>query len=372
MSRIDELIAELCPDGVPHLRLSEIARIRNGRDYKHLADGDVPVYGTGGVMTRVDSAAHQGPSVLIPRKGSLDKLYYVDEPFWTVDTIFYTEINDTQMVPKFFYYFLATQHLEDLNQAGGVPSLTQTMLNALKIPVPPLEVQQEIVRVLDLFTTLEAELEAELEARQRQYAHYRDQLLTFAEGEVRWVAMGEICRVQNGHAFRSELFNAHGEGLPLIRIRDINSGLSGTYYSGNYDSRYVVHNGDIVIGMDGDFGAVRWNHGDALLNQRVCRLQDFSDSVVPAFVFYQARLTVAGIQASTQASTVKHLSSRQLEATLIPVPSVDEQARIVAILDKFDVLVNDLSIGLPAELAARRKQYEYYRDRLLTFKEAAA
>ena len=190
MSRIDELIAEHCPGGVEFAALGTLVRIRNGKDYKHLGAGHVPVYGTGGVMTHVDTAAHSGPSVLIPRKGSLDKLYYVDEPFWTVDTIFYTEIG-ARLVPKYFYYFLKTLRLEEMNQAGGVPSLTQSVLNLLRIPVPPLGVQREIVRILDQFT----ELEAELEARHRQYAHYRSSLLTaLAVGEIRWASLGEIRR----------------------------------------------------------------------------------------------------------------------------------------------------------------------------------
>lgn len=183
MSSIDKLQG-LAPIGAPFFRLGDVVRIRNGRDYKHLGSGDVPVYGTGGVMTTVDTAAYSSPSVLIPRKGSLNKLYYVDRPFWTVDTIFYTEIGD-RLVPKFFYYFLATQHLEEMNKAGGVPSLTQGELNEIKVPVPPLEVQREIVRVLDRFTELETELEAALEteliARRKQYQHHRDRLLTFGE-----------------------------------------------------------------------------------------------------------------------------------------------------------------------------------------------
>ena len=178
MSRIGDLIAESCPDGVDFMRLGDVARIRNGKDYKEFGPGPFPVYGTGGVMTTVDTFVYDQPSVLIPRKGSLSKLYFVDEPFWTVDTIFYTEISDG-MVPRFFYYFLQTQHLEELNQAGGVPSLTQSVLNELRIPVPPIEVQHEIVSVLDRFT----ELEAELEARRRQYEYYRDSLLSFSERE---------------------------------------------------------------------------------------------------------------------------------------------------------------------------------------------
>ena len=164
-------------------KLGEVCKIKNGKSYKHLNDGDIPVYGSGGIMKHVDEAAYDSPSVLIPRKGSLKNLFYVETPFWNVDTIFYTEIDVNQILPKYLYYFLATQKLEELNLAGGVPSLTQTILNSLPIPIPPLHVQQEIVRILDKFTELETELEAkletELELRKQQYAYYRDQLLSF-------------------------------------------------------------------------------------------------------------------------------------------------------------------------------------------------
>jgi len=175
MSKLEELIAELCPDGVEFRLLGEVLSIRNGKDYKGFEEGDIPVYGTGGIMTYIDTFAYDRPSVLIPRKGSLDKLYYVKDPFWTVDTIFYTEINEEFIEPKFVYYYLQTQHLERLNTAGGVPSLTQAVLNKIKIPLPPLPVQREIVRILDNF----AELTAELTARKKQFEYYRDKLLTF-------------------------------------------------------------------------------------------------------------------------------------------------------------------------------------------------
>jgi type I restriction enzyme S subunit len=113
MSRIDDLIAEHCPDGVEFRPLDGVARIRNGRDYKTLGAGTIPVYGSGGIMTTVDTAVHPGPSVLIPRKGSLGNLFYVDEPFWTVDTIFYTEVDARQILPKFLYYFVRTLRLAE-------------------------------------------------------------------------------------------------------------------------------------------------------------------------------------------------------------------------------------------------------------------
>lgn len=181
MSRIDDLIAEHCHDGVEFKRLGDIVRIKNGKDHKSLDDGDHPVYGSGGIMRYANAYAYDKPSVLIPRKGSLGNLFYVDVPFWNVDTIFYTEIDESQVLPRFLYFFLTTAGLGEMNQAGGVPSQTQSVLNELRIPVPPLEVQREIVKVLDTFTQLEVELEAELEARRRQYQYYRDALLSFDE-----------------------------------------------------------------------------------------------------------------------------------------------------------------------------------------------
>ena len=103
MSSVDKLITELCPEGAPFRGLGEVARLRNGRDFKSFASGEIPVYGSGGVMTYIDTAAHPGPSVLIPRKGSLGNIFFVEGPFWNVDTIFYTEIDQELLVPKFLF-----------------------------------------------------------------------------------------------------------------------------------------------------------------------------------------------------------------------------------------------------------------------------
>lgn len=176
MSRIDELIERLCPDGVEFKALKCVAKIVGGRDYKQFGPGEIPVYGSGGIMTYVDTAAAEGPTVLLPRKGSIGNVFYVEGPFWNVDTIFYTEIDKSQIHPRFFYHVMLNEHIENLNTSNAArPALTRSVLDKIRIPVPPMEVQEEIVRVLDSF----AELEAELEARRKQYAFYRDKLLSF-------------------------------------------------------------------------------------------------------------------------------------------------------------------------------------------------
>ena len=168
---------------VVYRKLGEVCRIKNGRDYKHLGEGKVPVYGSGGIMKFVDEYVYDKPTVLIPRKGSLSNLFYVDTPFWNVDTIFYTEIDSNQICPKFLFHFLTTQKLEKLNMAGGVPSLTQTTLNKLPIPLPPLSEQARIVEILDKFDTLTNSisegLPLEIQLRKQQYEYYREQLLDF-------------------------------------------------------------------------------------------------------------------------------------------------------------------------------------------------
>ena len=373
MSRIEDLIAEQCPDGVDFLSLGQVAHIKNGRDYKHLSEGNVPVYGSGGIMRYVDTAAANGPSVLIPRKGSLGNLFYVEGPFWVVDTIFRTEIDSSLIEPKFLYYKLLTMGLGEMNQAGGVPSQTQSGLNRLKIPVPPLEVQREIVRILDGFTSLEAELEAELEARRAQYAYYRDQLLTFPEADsllslsarrIRWMKMSDIAEISRGRVISKDYLARHSGSYPVYSSQTQNHGVFG--YIDNYD--YDIES--ITWTTDGaNAGSVFHHRGEKFSITNVCGLLRVKEPQVVStrYLFHQLS-KVAKHYVSSGMGNPK-LMAGPMGNIRIPVIDINEQVCIVGILDKFDALVNDLTSGLPAELEARRQQYEYYRDKLLTFKE---
>ena len=165
--------------------LGQVARIKNGKDHKLLTEGTIPVYGSGGIMRYVNKSSFDRPSVLIPRKGSLGNLFYVDKPFWNVDTIFYTEVDESLVKTKFLYYFLTTAKLSELNQAGGVPSQTQSVLNKLLIPTPSLDEQDRIISILDKFdaltTSISEGLPREIELREKQYAYDRDLLLSFPQ-----------------------------------------------------------------------------------------------------------------------------------------------------------------------------------------------
>ncbi|AZR60076.1 restriction endonuclease subunit S [Eikenella corrodens] len=163
--------------------LGEVVNIKNGKDWKNFSSGDIPVYGSGGVMGYVDTFAYDKPSVLIPRKGSITNIFYMDFPFWNVDTIYYTEIDTSKLKPKFFYYFMRTIDLMALDTGSGRPSLTQTILNKIKIPIPPLPEQEKIVAILDKFDTLTHSISEglphEIALRRKQYEYYREQLLAF-------------------------------------------------------------------------------------------------------------------------------------------------------------------------------------------------
>jgi len=361
MSRIDDLISQLAPSGVQCKTLGEVLRIKNGKDHKVLGDGDIPVYGSGGIMRYADTAAAEGPSVLIPRKGSLGNIFYVEGPFWVVDTIFRTEIDTDLVEPKFLYHQLLTMGLGDMNQAGGVPSQTQTVLNSLRIPVPPLEVQREIVRILDQFTQLEAELEAELEARRRQYDHYRTSMLNFGSNIDR-VHLSEVAAIGTGsHDTKDAITDGeyvfYARGREPLRLDSF-----------DFDENAIITAGDGVgVGKVFHFAS-----GKYALHQRAYRIVP-NERVDARYLYHYL---VADFSRYLERTSV-HASVTSLRRPMflkypVPLPNIEVQRRIAAVLDEFDTLTTSLSSGLPAEVAARRKQYEHYRDRLLTFEELSA
>ena len=363
MSKLKELIAELCPNGVEYKELKEVLTIKNGSDYKNFLEGEIPVYGSGGIMTYIDRYAYDKPSVLIPRKGSIDKLYYVEVPFWNVDTIFYTEINETIINPRYVYHVLRKEHLEKYNTAGGVPSLTQKVLNKVKIPVPPLPVQEEIVRILDSFTSLTAELQAELQARQKQYEYYRDQLLTFdvhggGASEVQWKTLGEACNMKAGRSISSSKISS---------VCDSNYRYA--CYGGNGLRGYVElqsHKGEFpIIGRQGALcGNVNYASGEFYATEHAVVVES-KGKYLQRFLYHL--LISMNLNQYKSQGAQPGLSVKRLEELIVPIPSMEIQERIVNVLDNFDAICSDLNIGLPAEIEARQKQYEYYRDALLSF-----
>ena len=379
MTKLEELIKELCPDGVKYEELKEILKIKNGSDYKGFSEGTIPVYGSGGILAYIDRYAYNKPSVLIPRKGSIDKLYYVDTPFWNVDTIFYTEIFPDKAIPRYVYHCLLREHLEQYNTAGGVPSLTQTVLNKVKIPVPPLPVQEEIVRILDSFTELTAELAAELAARKKQYEYYRDSLLTTDSSNAkRGVILDMLSQPITDGPHTTPSFVEHG--IPFLSAEAVFDGRIHfnkkrgditPEFDNECCKKYKPQKGDIFVVKSGSTtGKVGYVDTDIRFNiwSPLAALRVNSENS-DRFLFHLLQSTQIQSQVKAKAShgSQPNLSMRALEQFEVDIPPLDVQIKIANVLDNFDSICSDLKIGLPAEIEARRKQYEYYRDLLLSF-----
>lgn len=381
MSRIDDLIAEYCPDGVEYKRLGDVCKIKNGKDYKHLSAGDIPVYGSGGVMdVRVDTSVYNRPTVLLPRKGSIANVFYVDGPFWNVDTIFYTVIDEEQVIPRYLYHVMMNAHIENYSTGSAArPSLTQSALNKIEIPVPPLPVQEEIVRILDSFSSLEAELEAELEARRKQYTHYRNELLTFERERVITACIQDICiRICSGGTPSSKRHDYYDGNVPWLRTQDIDFNVinqtSATISDEglkNSAAQWIPANCVIVAMYGATAAKVAVNSIPLTTNQACCNLQIDESKADVRYVFHWLSNEYEHLKALGEGSQ-SNINAKKVRLYPISLPPFEEQQRIVSILDRFDKLTNDLSSGLPAEIEARHKQYEYYRDRLLSFDELAA
>ncbi len=381
---------------VEWLPLEQIARIKHGKDWKGLNPGNIPVYGSGGIMGYVDSHSYNKPTVLIPRKGSISNIFYVETPFWNVDTIYYTDIDTSKTIPKYLYHFIKTIDLMSLDTGSGRPSLTQAILNDILIPIPcpenpkqSLEIQAEIVRILDAFSSLTAELTAELNTRKQQYNHYRNFLLDFKNSDVEWKPLGDIGQFIRGKRFTKADYVE--DGISVIHYGEIYTRYAvfttralSQVRREMADSLRYAEPGDVVITDVGetveDVGkAVAWLGDEKVAIHDHCYA--FRHSMNPKFVSYCMQTT------SFIAEKAKYVARTKVNTLLvngyskiaIPVPypndpekSLAEQARIVAILDKFDVLTNSISEGLPREIALRQKQYEHYRDMLFNFSKPEA
>ena len=409
MSKIDDLMKKYCPNGVEYKKIKEVFTRLKGTPITatrmkeiECEGGEIRIFAGG--KTVIDAKEKdipnanitRVPAVLVQSRGVIDFIYY-EKPF-TFKNEMWAYTSDNKISVKYLFYVLKNNSRHFREAASGMGALPQISLSATEdfvIPVPPLEVQREIVQVLDSFTMLTAELTAELTARKKQYEYYRDQLLsfnnvrgglTFANPEsVRWMTLGDIATVTKLAGFEFTNYVTYSDKGKVIALRGLNVKdgkliLNDVKYIDGSDfsklSRSKLCIGDMLftyVGTVGQVALIDENDKYYLApNVSMIRLQD--ENVLPKFMMYYFRTKSfwnEQISKLLQQSSMQNIPMEKIRKFSLPIPPLAEQERIVTILDKFDALVNDLSEGLPAEIEARKRQYEYYRDKLLSFKKIA-
>lgn len=379
MSRLAELIAQLCPDGVEYRALGDVAELKRGEAVtrKEVVEGQVPVIAGGREPAYyIDRSNRQGETIVIAGSGAYAGFVsFWDEPIFVSDA-FSIVVDRSVLQPRFVYHWLSGRQeaIHALKSGGGVPHVYPKDVAKLRCPVPPLEVQREIVRILDQFTTLEAELEAELEARRTQYAHYRTHLLSYeslaARGPVNVIELQDVGVVRMCKRIHKAETSIQGD-IPFFKISTFGgtptSFISAELY-GKYKDKYPYpKKGDLLISAAGTIGQiVRFDGADAYFQDSNIVWLEHDESIVLNRYLYYVYLNTRW---TTDGGTIKRLYNNRILQQQICVPPIETQITIADLLDRFDALVNDISSGLPAEIAARRAQYEHYRDRLLSFPE---
>ena len=386
MSKIQELISELCPNGVEYKKLEDCCTVLD-RQRKPVTKtareaGEYPYYGANGIQDYVSDYIFDGTYVLVGEDGSVitpagtPVVNWAEGKIWVNNHAHIIEEKEGVLL-RYLYHYLQIVDVTPLIH-GNIPKLTGGDFKALVVPVPPLEVQSEIVHILDSFTLLTAELTAELTARKKQYEYYMESLLSF-DDSVEYYSLEDICEIVD---YRGKTPKKVESGVFLITAKNIRKGYIDYEKSQEFiaedDYAEVMRRGlpkigDILITTEAPCGNVaQIDREDIALAQRVIKYRPKNKNMVnPYFLKY----VLLGnefqnkLQINATGGTVKGIKGSKLHKLTVPIPALEEQERIVGLLDRFDVLCNNISEGLPAEIDARNKQYEFYRKKLLSFEE---
>ena len=372
MSKLEKLIQQYCPDGVTFYHLNDVATIKRGERVTKAQltpDGQYPVISGGvkpvGYLNRYNRETN---TITIAQYGTAGYVDWQQNQFWANDVCY--SVFPSKIINNRFLYFvlLHNQQLLYSLKTNAIPAcLPLDKLASIEIPVPPLPVQEEIVRVLDAFTELQAELQAELQKRKQQYNFYRDNLLNFKDinrggQEIKWMKLGKICSVLRGKRLTKSQLSSYG------RYKVFHGGIEPI---GHYDECNREANTTMVINVGASAGTVGFSR-DAFWSSDGCFCLSQNQLFSGRYLYYYLQTKEPYLMSRVRKAGIPTLDGKVLEELIIPIPPINEQNRIVAILDHFDALTNDLTSGLPAEMEKRRQQYEYYRDKLLTFKRKGA
>lgn len=301
-----------------NVKLSDICTIRYGKDHKPLKEGSIPVYGSGGIMRYVDTILYDKKSVLIPRKGTLGNLFYVEEPFWTIDTLFYSEIDETVVIPKYLYYKLRTLDLASMNVGTAVPSLTTALLNEIKLEIPPLSIQRTITNIL-------SSLDDKIENNNAIIANLEEQGLSifkkwFIESSnPNWKqgTVSDLGTVISGGTPSKKKAEYYADGdIPWITPKDLSLNKSKFISRGTTNitklglmesSAKLVTPGTILFSSRAPIGYIAIAKNEVSTNQGFKSIEPYQN-IGTAFVYYFLKTNVAMIENSASGSTFKEIS----------------------------------------------------------------
>ena len=388
MSKFDKLIKKLCSGGVECKELREVLDYEQPTKYivksiEYNDKYDIPVLTAGKSFVLGYTDEKDGLY-----KSSKDKPVIIFDDFTTsfhwVDFVFKIKSSAMKILtPKskdsinFRFIYHCMKNIGYSNNDHTRQWIGK--YSKFKIPIPPLEVQKEIVHILDSFIELTENLKIELTARKKQYEYYRDKLLTFGD-DVEWKEFGECATIFRGASPRpiKKFITIDSSGVNWIKIGDVKTGEKYITCSqeritkeGAEKSRFVKK-GDLILSNSMSFGRPYILKIDGCVHDGWVIISNFSNYYLTDFLYYLLNSNNYQNEMKKKAcfgGAVQNLNSNIIKKLMLPLLSLDKQERIVSILDKFDKLCNDLTKGIPAEIEARKKQYEYYRDKLLTFKE---
>ncbi|GHR38991.1 anti-codon nuclease masking agent (prrB) [Helicobacter pylori] len=396
MHKIERLLQTLAPKGVEFRKLGEVCEIIRGKRVtkKEILDkGKYPVVSGGiGFMGYLNEYNREENTITIAQYGTAGFVNWQNQKFWANDVCFSVIPKET-LINRYLYHVLTNMqnYLYSISNRSAIPySISSNNIMQITIPIPPLEIQQEIVKILDAFTELNTELNTELKARKKQYQYYQNMLLDFndinsnhkdakerlaqktypkrlksllqtlAPKGVEFRKLGEVCEILDN------------QRIPIAKNKR-NPGIY-PYYGANgiqdYIDSYIFDGDFVLVGEDGSVinkdntPVVNWASGKIWVNNHAHVLQTKNELKLKFLYFYLQTIDVSYCVAGTPPK----INQENLKKITIPIPPLEIQQEIVKILDQFSILTTDLLAGIPAEIEVRKKQYEYYREKLLAFK----
>lgn len=396
MTKLEQLINELCPDGVPTYSIDEICSISRGRvmskDYIRENEGKYPVYSSqtenNGELGKISTYDFDGEYLTWTTDGAnAGTVFYRNGKFSVTNVCGLLKVIKDHLNTKYLYYTLNIEAPKYVSSGMGNPKLMSNVMGRIKVQIPPIEVQREIVRILDNYldsiSELRAKLKSELEARKNQFEYYHNFLMDFSRQKVEYKSVGELFEIKNGLNKEKDAF---GKGSPIINFTDVYNKrwlAQGSFHglvevTKDEIERYSAQKGDVFftrtsetkedIGMS---STLIEDVPNCVFSGFVLRARPITNLLLPKFCSYyfstrEVRNTIVRYAAVTTRATT---TGPKLSKIMVPIIPIEKQQKIVEFLDRFNALYNDITTGIPTEIEERQKQYEYYRDKLLTFKE---